>query len=78
MPSSVLWPLRRQMPSTDRGPLERNTAFFADQYPRVSNICIGQTVTEKVSIYAAARNDICRILRPVILEGVKHNRFALL
>jgi len=41
-------------------------------------MCADQTVTAKVSIYAAGQSDICRILTPVILEGVKHNLFALL
>lgn len=41
-------------------------------------MCAYQTVTAKVSIYAAAGNYIWQILRSVILEDVKHNRFALL
>jgi hypothetical protein len=58
--------------------------FTAGQYRQTINICIGQTmcanqlVTAKVSIYAAAGNYICQIPRPVILEDVKRNRFALL
>jgi hypothetical protein len=58
--------------------------FIADQYPRATNICVGRTlcsnqsVTASVSIYAVGRNYICQISKAVMLEGVKHNLFALL
>ncbi|MDA8732524.1 hypothetical protein N9M28_04265 [Luminiphilus sp.] len=67
-----------------RTSLAQHSVFFAEQYPRASNICIGQTMcayqtaTAKVSIYAASQNYICQILKAVMLEGVKHNLFALL
>ena len=41
-------------------------------------MCAYQTATAKVSIYAASQNYICQILKAVMLEGVKHNLFALL